>query len=147
MTAAATKAMIDQARKAMAQANGAPAASPQPAKPTGRKDKINGYNVAEYTFSNGSLKATYWVSSDFPNAKMVIDALAKFQKGGLADMTRGFTPDLSTLPGVPVRTEVEVNGQKVTTELESAKDEPVDPSEYQVPAGYTEMKMPALPAQ
>jgi hypothetical protein len=68
------------------------------------------------------------------------------QKGGLADMTKAFAPDLSKLPGVPVKTEVDFNGQKIETELVSATDQTVDPSQYQVPADYTKMEMPAMPA-
>ncbi len=146
ISAAAGKAMMDQARAAM-QPAGSPSASPSRLVATGKTDKINGYNAAEYTFNNGNIKATYWISSNFPDGKLVSDALAKFRKGGLADMTKGFAPDLSTVPGVPVKTEVEINGQKITTELVSAKEQAVDPSEYQVPASYTEVKMPAQPQQ
>ena len=144
ITAAASRAMMDQTKAAMLQAGGA-SASPAPPQASGKTDKINGYTAAEYKFSNGNLKATYWISSDFPDAKMVLNALAKFRKGSLADMTRAFAPDLSTLPGVPVKTEVEINGQKITTELVSAKEQPVDPAEYQVPAAYMEVKLPTLP--
>ena len=131
----------------MQQEGSAPSASPAPPKATGRTDKINGYNAAEYTFSNGAMSAIYWISSDFPNAGAVSNALAKYQKGGLADMTRAFAPDLSSLPGVPVKTEVEMNGQKIATELISATEEAVDPGQYQVPAAYTEVKMPAMQPQ
>jgi hypothetical protein len=62
-------------------------------------------------------------------------------------MLKGLTPDLSTLPGVPVKTEVETNGQKITMSLISAKEQDVDPSQYTVPAGYSEVKMPAMPQQ
>jgi len=147
ITAAASKAMLAQMGKVMQEQGGGPSPSPASPKATGRTDKINGYNAAEYTFSNGSMKATYWISADFPNGKVVSDALAKFRKGGLADMTRAFAPDLSVLPGVPVKTEVEFNGQTIVTELESATEEAVDPTEYQVPANYSEMKMPAAPQQ
>jgi len=143
ISAAASRAMMDQVRAAMMQAGGVSSTSPAPPVATGKTDKINGYNAAEYTFSNGNLKATYWICSDFPDGKMVAGALAKFRKGGLADMTKGFAPDLSTLPGIPVKTEVEINGQKITTDLVSAKEQPVDPAQYQVPASYTEVKMPA----
>ncbi len=147
ISAASAKAMLEGATKAFQQAGGVPAASPAPPRATGRTDKINGYNAAEYTFTNGNMKAIYWISSDFPNGKVVLDALAKFQKGGLADMTRAFAPDLSALPGVPVKTEVDFNGQKIVTQLISATEEAVDPSEYQVPATYSEMKLPAMPGQ
>jgi hypothetical protein len=144
ISAATSKAMADQMRATMQQ-SGAPAASPAPPRATGKTDKINGFDAAEYTFSNGNMKATYWISSTFPNAKMVEEALAKLRKGGLADITRGITPDLSSLPGVPVKTEVEINGQKITTELISAQQQDVDPAEYQVPAAYKEIKMPSFP--
>jgi hypothetical protein len=44
-----------------------------------------------------------------------------------------------------VKTEVEINGQKITTELISAQQQDVDPAEYQVPAAYKEIKMPSFP--
>jgi hypothetical protein len=141
ISAAATKAMMAQMMNVMKQNLGGAAAGGAP-KATGRTEKINGYNAAEYTFSNGILKATYWISTDYPNGKVVSDALAKFRQGGLADMTKAFSPDMSAIPGVPVRTETEFNGQKISTELVSATVTTVDPGEFQVPASYTEMKMP-----
>jgi hypothetical protein len=142
-TAAMSKAMMSAA----IQQSGTMSTTPAAPVATGKKDKINGYDASEYTFSNGNLKATYWICSNFPNGKAVSDALAKLQNGGLASITKGFTPDLSTLPGVPVKTEVEMNGQKITTELVSATEQNVDPSTYEVPAGYNEIKMPPMPGQ
>ena len=144
-SASAARAMMERMKQVMQQEGSAPSASPAPPKATGKTDKINGYNAAEYTFSNGAMSAVYWISSDFPNAKAVSDALAKYQKGSLADMTRAFAPDLSKIPGIPVKTEVEMNGQKIVTELISATEEAVDPVQYQVPAAYMEMKMPTVP--
>jgi len=129
----------------MAQSGAMGSGTASPLKASGRTDKINGYNAAEYTFSNGFLKASYWMSTEFPNAQKVSEALAQVRKGSLADMTKAFTPDLSTLQGVPVRTEVEFNGQKTTTELVSASEKPVDPSEFEIPAGYNQMQLPVMP--
>jgi len=143
--AAASKAMAEQMARVMQQNGGGVAAANALApKATGKTDKINGYTAAEYTFSSGNLKATYWMSTDFPNGKAVNDALAMFRKGSLAEMTKAFAPDTSALPGVPVKTETEFNGQKVVTELVSATEATVDPAEYRAPAGYTEMKMPVI---
>jgi hypothetical protein len=137
MTATTAKAMMASAQMAsgISGTKGAPVG-------TGKTEKIDGYNASEYTFTSGNMKTVYWMTTEFPNGKLVTDALAKFRKGTLADMTKGLAPDTSSLPGVPIKTEVEINGQKITTELVSAKDQPVDPGQYQVPAGYTEMKMP-----
>jgi len=144
-SAGSARAMMEQMKKVMQQSGSEPSASPAPPKATGKTDKINGCNAAEYTFTNGAMTATYWISTDFPNAKAVTDALSKFQKGSLADMTRAFAPDLSAFPGVPVKTEVDMDGQKIVTEIISATEQPVDPSQYQVPAAYTQIKMPVLP--
>ena len=142
-SAATSKAMMASA----IQQSGTLSTTPAAPVATGKKDKINGYDASEYTFSNGNLKCTYWICSTFPNGKAVSDALAKLQNGGLASITKGFTPDLSTLPGVPVRTEVEFNGQKITTDLVSATEQTVDPSQYEVPAGFTQIKLPTTPQQ
>jgi hypothetical protein len=149
ISADTTRAMVAQMTKTMqAQGGMSLSATASPPVASGKTDKINGYNASEYTFTNGPLKASYWMSTDFPNAKGVSDALAKFRKGGLADMTKAFAPDMSLLPGVPVKTEVEFNGQKIETELVSATEQAVDPGEFQVPGGYTEMKLPTgMPGQ
>jgi hypothetical protein len=153
ISAATSKALLAGSTGMPGQAvptvGGTNAATPAPRAPavheTGKTQKINGYNAAEYTFTNGNLKATYWISKDVPNAKLITDAMTKFQKGGLAGIAAGIGPDLSTMPGVPVKTEVTLNGQKITTVLVSATEQAVDPVEYQVPAGYVEMTMPAMP--
>ena len=140
--AATSKALFSQMSQAMQQAG----VSSVP-KATGKTDKINGYNAAEYSSSNGVLKASYWMSTDVPNLKAISDALAKFRKGSMADLTKGFSADLSALPGIPVKTEAEINGQKLVTEIVSATVQTVDPSEFQVPADYREIKMPVMPGQ
>jgi hypothetical protein len=140
--AATSKAMMAQMTKML---GAAAAATPAAPKASGKTDKINGYTATEYTFDNGIMKGSYWMSTDFPNAQAVSDALAQFRKGSLADMTKAFAPDISKLPGVPIKTDVEFSGQKVTTEIVSATIGAVDPTQFTVPAGYTETKMPAMP--
>jgi len=141
ISAATSRAMLEQMRKVM-QAGGAPA-TPPALKPTGRTDKIDGYHAVEYTYNNGIMSGSYWFSTEFPDAAAVNAALAKFRKGGLTDMTKAFAPDPTGIPGVAVRMETLFNGQKIVTDLVSANEQPVDPTEYQVPAAYTEMKIPA----
>jgi hypothetical protein len=140
ISSAMTKAMMAE----MSQSGDMPSA-PGAATATGKTDTVNGFKASEYTYTNGNMKATYWLSTDFPNGDVVKAALQKFQKGGLAAMTKAFAPDISTLPGVPVKTEVEINGQKITTQLISAQEQTVDPSEYQVPPGYTQVNLPSMP--
>jgi ABC-type branched-subunit amino acid transport system substrate-binding protein len=144
ISAAQAKAAVNAAT-AMAAAGGTPLPSPAPPAPTGRTEKINGYDAAEYTWSNGGMSATYWMAKGFPNEKLVIDALAKYRKGSMAAAANMFTADTSSLPGVPIRTEISFNGQKIVTELVSANEANVDPSVYQVPSDFTQIKMPPIP--
>jgi hypothetical protein len=57
-------------------------------------------------------------------------------------------PGAADFDGMPVRTEVDMAGNKIVTSLVSVKEEPVAAGDFQIPTGYAEMKMPAFnPAQ
>lgn len=144
--ASASKALMEKMQKGMAQAS--PGASPAAVKltDTGRKEKVNGYDTEVYTSSIGGMKMTYWIAPNFPDWKKVLDGMMAFQRGGLAAMTKGMMPAASDFTGMPVKTEVDMGAQKITTTLESVKEEPVADTEFQIPAGYTEIKMPSFNA-
>jgi hypothetical protein len=57
-------------------------------------------------------------------------------------MMKGMMPEASEFPGMPIRTEVENGSDKITTTLISAKQEPVNAADMEVPAAYKEMTMP-----
>lgn len=145
--ASSSRALMEQMKKQMdAQtAAGAPTPNPKP-QATGKKEKINGYDTEEYTSVFSGMKVNYWIASKFPNWPQVLAAMIKFQQGGLASMTKGLMPSPTDFKGMPIRTEVDLNGQKITTTLVSVKNETVDPAEFLIPAGYTEMKMPSFNA-
>jgi hypothetical protein len=143
--ASSTKAMMEQMQARTQGAAGSPAPHPK-LQPTGRKEKINGFDTAEYVCDFGGMKISYWLAPGFPNWSGVLAAIMKFQQGGLAAMAKAFMPDPSDFAGMPIRTETAMNGQKVTTTLVSVKDQPVDESEFKIPAGYTETKMPSFNA-
>ncbi|MEA3187950.1 MAG: hypothetical protein QOD99_1780, partial [Chthoniobacter sp.] len=84
MPAASTKALMEQMQKQIQTqtAAGSPPPNPKP-HATGRKEKINGYDTAEYTCEIGGMKVSYWIASNFPNWPAVLAALLKFQQGGL----------------------------------------------------------------
>ncbi len=140
-----TQTMVKQMLSMLQQSGSGAAAASQPLKATGQTQKINGYNAAEYTYSSPMFKATYWMSTDFPNAKAVNAALEQVRRESSAlDPTSQLAPDLSGLPGVPVRTEETLvgSGQSAQSDLVSATFENVDPGVFKIPAGYTEVKMP-----
>jgi len=120
-------------------------ASAEPPKPqaTGRTEKIGDYQTEIYTWSNSTgMSATLWVAKDFPNYKKINEQLDRLSKSAAGGMGKGMGPDLGTLPGMLVKSEEAVLGQKVTTTLVSAKEAPVDDSVFETPKDYHEMTQP-----
>jgi hypothetical protein len=112
--------------------------------PTGKKQKISGFDAEEYTAHVGGMPVRYWIATAFPNAAAVLAPLLKLQEAGLDQAMRGRIPAASDFPGLPVRTEAELNGQKVVTTVLSVKEQPVSPEEFEPPAGYTEIDPPVF---
>ncbi len=112
--------------------------------PTGRKEKINNYSSEEYSAQAGAMKVRYWIAPDFPDWAAIQVEVLKVQQKGLDELMKGFAPTARDFPGMPIRTEVESNGQKVTTTIVSVKSAPIDPAQFQVPAAYKEMPAPAF---
>jgi hypothetical protein len=138
-----TRAMLDRIRKMTDDSSAS--ATPKPApklKATGRKDKINGYDTEEYTCDVNGKKITYWIAKNYPDYSAILAEMMKMQQNSLASMMKGMMPEASEFPGMPIRTEVENGSDKITTTLISAKQEPVNAADMEVPAAYKEMTMP-----
>lgn len=132
-----TKAMMEQLQKFR---------SSEPAKltPTGKKEKIGDYDCEIFTAGLGALTATYWVAKDFPNYQNVLAQLDKFQSGTISAMGKGLLPEIKDFPGMTMKTEIILNGKKVTTTVQSVKEDNVDPKVFDIPAGYKEITSPEL---
>jgi hypothetical protein len=143
MSADKTKAMMEQMRAMQGKA--APSAPPEPPKfvSTGQKDEVNGFKTEVYTATYDGKKITAWVALDYPNASSVMKQFLKMQEVMQSKFPNA-APKMDSLPGLPVKTEMEVNGQKMTTTLVSVKEQPVDAADLEIPAGYTEMQMPTF---
>ncbi len=111
-------------------------------KPTGRKETIAGYETEEYVTESPKYKASYWVAKSYPNYQSILQQMALLQRGAFAEITKGM-PDYHALPGLPLRTKIKTPGQEeITSTIESVSLAPLPASEFSVPAGYSEMKMP-----
>lgn len=133
------KAMAEMA-KAMAK----DAIAPEKAKPkpTGKKQTINGYETEEYVSSSQKVQTSYWIATDYPGSDAIMKQMAVLQNGAFAAMRKGM-PNFTDLPGLPIRTEVKMNGEsKMTSTIETVNQDPIPDAEFTVPAGYSEMKMP-----
>jgi hypothetical protein len=124
------------------------AATEKPLTPTatGKKEKIGDYDCEIYTATMEGVTAKAWISTDKRLAPIRV-ATDRMAKSALSELMKKQSPDLAfaTVPGAIVKTETAVMGQTMTSTLVSFKEVPVAASEFQVPADYTEQKMPEMP--
>jgi hypothetical protein len=126
--------------------------------PTGKTEKINGYDTEEFVWEGAVTKSCYWVAKDFPNYASLRDAMEK-RFSDVRKLTSHPLPDMKSLPGIVVRSEnVSTMTMKAppgltpeqarqsgfgqsqmhtnTMTLVSAKEETLSDSEFTVPADY-----------
>lgn len=114
--------------------------------PTGKTEKINGFNCEEYAGTFQGLNVSYWVTNDLPNADAVMAQLGKL--AGAADPFKGALKGGKDFPGFPIRTVI-VSPQAGTSTMTivSVSEEEIPVSEFEVPRGYKSMGMPQMPGQ
>ena len=133
------KAMAEMAQSFLKDNSGA---STVP-KPTGKKETINGYETEEYITDSPKYHARYWIATTYPDYQTILKQMEVFQNGAFAAMRKGLHLDYRDLPGFPLRTKMKLQGQgEITSTIESVSQSPIADSEFSIPAGYTEMKMP-----
>ncbi|MGB7747954.1 MAG: DUF4412 domain-containing protein [Verrucomicrobiia bacterium] len=118
--------------------------APKPPVPqaTGKTEKVGGYNTEIYTWSNSrGITGTAWVAKNYPDYARIQTDLALLDKAA-ADANNTQNPELSKLPGMVVRSQVAGGKQTITVTLVSAREESMDASLFQIPAGYKEMPQP-----
>lgn len=117
-----------------------------PAKPkaTGEKVKVGEWNAEVYTWESKMGSGKFYVAKDFPKFDELNKAMDRITKSMSNPMSAMF-PNFADFPGMVVKSEMTMMGQLSTTELVSAKEEPVSDAEFTEPEGYKELKMPTLP--
>ena len=118
-------------------------AAPPKFQDTGKTEKVGNYDAEIYTWSSpDGANQTVWVARDFPDYAKIKVQMDKLNDSPVAQMSKGAAPDVNTLPGMVVKTQMEMNGQKVTSTLVSAKESSVDASIFQTPKDYQPMNQP-----
>ena len=136
------KTMMEQMKQG--QGSGAAATKPE-LKPTGKKETINGYACEEYAGTANGMKFDFMLTKALPNYEAALKQLADTMKNGpLAQQTQGMGLDFGTLPGFPLRTAMEMGGQKMTSTVTNVSTAPLPDADFSLPAGYKEMAMPSL---
>lgn len=121
--------------------------SPSPGKskltPTGRKETINGMATEVYSVDTGIGKATYYIATNYPDAAAILAEMKTTQPSPVASAASSI-PDFRDLPGVPLKIEMDTQGNHIVMTLVAIKRDPIPDSEFTVPDGYVDMKMPDL---
>jgi Domain of unknown function (DUF4412) len=110
---------------------------------TGKKMTINGYEAEEYVAESKAFKARYWIAPDFPNSAAIMKQLQAIIPAAWNDLAKGMI-DYRDLPGFPLRTQVTLEDNDVTSTLVAVKTDPLSEAEFQPPKDFTEMKLPNI---
>jgi Domain of unknown function (DUF4412) len=113
-------------------------------KPTGKTETINGYETEEYTASVSGIQTTISVAKNFPNYHEVVKTLFNVQSGPGMEVFRSMSIPPEKYPGMPIRTVVEVLGQKITTTVDSVEETSLADSDFAVPIDYKEVSPNSL---
>ena len=116
-----------------------------PAKPklvaTGKKMEVNGYEAEEYLAENKQFKARYWIAPSFPNAEAVLKQLQAVVPAAWNDLAKGMI-DYRDLPGFPIRTQMTIGDDEITSTVVAVKTDPLSDAEFLPPKDFQEMKIP-----
>jgi hypothetical protein len=112
--------------------------------PTGKKETINGYETQEYAVETPQIKATYWIASNYPDGAGILKQLQALTPRAFG-MGANAIPDYRDLPGLPLRTKIAMGGRDIVTTITSVKQDPLADAQFAVPAGFQEVKLPAMP--
>ena len=113
---------------------------------TGKQENISGYAAEEYTCTIAGVKMALWLTRALPDYEAALKELsAGFNQGAMAATMRSYGFDMSTLPGFPVRTVLEIPpDQTMTRTVVSVSTQPVPEAEFQIPADYKEVAATTL---
>lgn len=139
MSAAQMKQGLDAAKKAAGGANDMSNVTFTPA----GKETVNGIDCDIYTWTANGINARVWVAKNHPQAASLMQLEKSMKEGPLGKMQTG--PDTTKLNGPTIKTEVVAGGTTTTTTVLSIKEQAVDAKDFEVPAGYQTMALPAGP--
>ncbi len=140
--AAQAKAVADMAMKS--DSNKTPVEKAQ-LKATGHKETILGYEAEEYTCESPLFKATYWISTTYPNAQSILKQMQAMTPQSWNVTGRGM-PDYHDFPGLPLRSKVTIGGKEITSTLVAVKEDALNDADFSVPKDFEEMKLPDMGA-
>jgi hypothetical protein len=110
---------------------------------TGKKMTIDGYEAEEYVAETKQFKARYWIAPSFPDSAAIMKQLQAVIPAAWSDMAKGMM-DYRDLPGFPLRSQITMGDDEITSTLVTVKRDPLSDTEFMVPKDFSEMKIPNM---
>jgi len=133
------KAIAEMASKYTGGTPGAPRATS-----TGKKTTVGNYETEEYVSETPTFKARYWIAAAYPEAASLLKQLQAAIPTVWNDVAKGML-NFHDLPGLPLRTQIKMGENEVTSTIISIKNDPLNESEFMVPKDFAEIKIPNIP--
>ncbi len=104
---------------------------------------INGYEAKEYVAEGKNFKARYWIAPSFPNSAAIMKQLQTVIPAAWNDLAKGMI-DYRDLPGFPIKTEMKVGDDEITSTVVAVKTDPLSDVEFAAPKDFQEVKIPNI---
>ena len=108
-------------------------------KPTGKKEKINGFDTEEYTTNFNGVEMSLFIANQYPNYQKIVGALYQVQNGPAMEAFRSISIPPDKYPGLPIRTTQTIVGQRTVMTVVSAQETDVPEGDFAIPADYKEL--------
>lgn len=108
---------------------------------TGKKMTINGYEAEEYVGETAKYTASYWIAPKFPESAAILKQLQAAVPAAWNDLVKGML-DYRDLPGFPLRTQLKMDGDEITSTVSVVKQDNLSEAEFSAPKDFQEMKIP-----
>jgi hypothetical protein len=108
-------------------------------KPTGKTEKINGFDTEEYTTTFNGIEMSLSIAKGYPDYQKIVEALYQVQSGPAMDAFRSMSIPPDKYPGLPVRTTQTVMGQKIIMNVDSVQETNAPDADFAIPADYKEL--------
>jgi len=125
--------------------------APVTLKPTGKTEKIAGYEAKEYAIQGGVLSGSVWVTDQIEPPANAREEWQKWagEMGGKRAPGGKLAEAMANLKGLPLRTRLtSTMGEAkfvATTEVTSVSTQPPPPEMLKIPDGYKKAEAPATP--
>ena len=109
---------------------------------TGQKEKIGEWDCEIYTWKGDQGK--FWICKDFEHYEE-LNKLMEKMTNSMGMGGQRLMPKASETPGMVVKSEVTMMGQKSTSELTSIEETEFADADFEAPEGYETMGLPNIP--